>query len=76
MPGVWSPPCPTTPRVGVVAALVAATLTGCGSGDSTVATPDEAAQKNAAFHDNAKRENIAFQRLAAHPNLPTGTAHK
>ncbi|REN09014.1 LppP/LprE family lipoprotein, partial [Mycobacterium tuberculosis] len=37
MPGVWSPPCPTTPRVGVVAALVAATLTGCGSGDSTVA---------------------------------------
>ncbi|MBN4678414.1 LppP/LprE family lipoprotein, partial [Pandoraea nosoerga] len=26
MPGVWSPPCPTTPRVGVVAALVAATL--------------------------------------------------
>ncbi len=46
MRGVWSLPCRAAPLTGVSAvALVAATLTGCGSGDSTVAktphaTPD------------------------------------
>ncbi|MFV3592033.1 LppP/LprE family lipoprotein [Mycobacterium tuberculosis] len=50
MPGVWSPPCPTTPRVGVVAALVAATLTGCGSGDSTVAKTPEATPSLSTAH--------------------------
>ncbi|MEB4210237.1 LppP/LprE family lipoprotein [Mycobacterium sp. 94-17] len=38
MPGVWSPPCRTEPLTGsAVLALIAFTLTGCGSGDSTVA---------------------------------------
>lgn len=35
--GVWSPPCPESLTGVVAVVLVAGTLTGCGSGDSTVA---------------------------------------
>lgn len=40
---VWSPPCRTEPLTGSAAvALIAVTLTGCGSGDSTVAKTPQA----------------------------------
>ncbi|HEX5254125.1 MAG TPA: LppP/LprE family lipoprotein, partial [Mycobacterium sp.] len=43
MPDVWSSPCRTEPLTGSAAvALIAFTLTGCGSGDSTVAKTPQA----------------------------------
>ncbi|CAM4462808.1 hypothetical protein MB901379_03652 [Mycobacterium basiliense] len=51
MRGVWSLPCPTAPLAGVAVAVLAATLTGCGSGDSTVAkTPQAPTTTSAAAH--------------------------
>lgn len=49
VPGVWSLPCRTAPStVGCALAIVSATLTGCGSGDSTVAKTPNAKPPSAA----------------------------
>ncbi|MEK0514514.1 LppP/LprE family lipoprotein, partial [Mycobacterium ulcerans] len=51
MHGVKSLPCPVAPLTGALA-LVAATLTGCGSGDSIVAKTPEVRTTTSAVNSN------------------------
>jgi hypothetical protein len=72
VPRVWSLPCRTEPLTGSAAvALIAVTLTGCGSGDSTVAkTPAKTTSETASITAPATPSAAAGQPSNAPPADP------